>query len=309
MKNLDCSLGALPLWVRQLSSPRVAIKALPPYTASMTTDSSEYAICFAGNWILLKEEKIPIDTVEIDTIEIDTLEIDTVEYNESPSYYDANYKTLLDFRYFKIYRTTKIGNQVWMVVNLNYDYNEGSAKSVCGGDNCEVYGRKYTWSAAMDSAALFSADGEGCGIGERCSEMSETREVRGVCPKGWHLPNANDWNILSHELGEDGAPTKLRATSFGGTDRVGFSVLNDEDPSKTIRVTQFATSTEINADSIVVPSFIHKKKQKKEEDTEDGENDEGEDEDEEKSKDDDVKNGNRIKRSPKFFSTKFLNDL
>lgn len=108
---------------------------------------------------------------------------------------------LRDSRDGKIYKTVKIGNQEWMAENLNYDYNQGSAKSVCYNndpENCKIYGRLYNWAAAVDSAAKFSSSCEGCGFGYGY-QSEET--IRGVCPEGWHLPSKMEFETLVKKVG------------------------------------------------------------------------------------------------------------
>ena len=107
--------------------------------------------------------------------------------------YDPENHLLTDGRDGQIYRTVTVGNQIWMAENLNFAYVERTealdSSSYCYGNdpsNCEKYGRTYLWSAAMDSAALFSENGAGCGDGVECEEKYP---VRGVCPQGWHLPS------------------------------------------------------------------------------------------------------------------------
>ena len=149
-----------------------------------------------------------------------------------------------DARDGQIYKSVKIGNQVWMAENLNYDYNEGTAKSYCYNDepdSCAKYGRLYFWSAAMDSAGVFGDGGKGCGYGETCVELGT---VQGVCPIGWHLPSRDEWNTLEKAvIDKKFAGTKLTLASAqkkvgkmlksksgwykdgNGTDEFGFSVL------------------------------------------------------------------------------------
>ncbi|MCQ2303191.1 MAG: fibrobacter succinogenes major paralogous domain-containing protein, partial [Bacteroidales bacterium] len=136
---------------------------------------------------------------------------------------------LKDSRDNKTYRTVTIGDQTWMAENLNYDYNEGTAKSYCynnNPDSCAKYGRLYTWTAAMDSAAVFSTTGKGCGYGKTCSASGV---VRGVCPEGWHLPSGSEFETLMKTVGSSVAATKLKSTygwkSGNGTDDYGFSAL------------------------------------------------------------------------------------
>ncbi|MCF0216603.1 MAG: fibrobacter succinogenes major paralogous domain-containing protein [Fibrobacteraceae bacterium] len=150
---------------------------------------------------------------------------------DDSSIYNPSANTLIDNRDGQTYKTVTIGTQTWMAENLNYEYNEGTAKSYCyndKADSCTKNGRLYTWAAAMDSAAQFSMAGKGCGYGKTCSPSGT---VRGVCPEGWHLPNDTEWNTLWTAVGgASTAGTKLKSTSGwynggNGTDSYGFSVL------------------------------------------------------------------------------------
>ena len=80
----------------------------------------------------------------------------------------------------------------------------------------------------MDSAAAFSDDGKGCG---QFSDCELTGHVRGVCPKGWHLPSAEEFETLFDAVGGiKNAGTPLKSTSGwndtgNGTDDYGFTAL------------------------------------------------------------------------------------
>ncbi len=119
--------------------------------------------------------------------------------------YPFQYDTLVDERDGQAYKIITIGTQTWMAENLNYDYNVGTARSYCYNnvaDSCDKYGRLYLWSAAMDSAAVFSSIGKDCGYGnDKCK--SGGKVVRGVCPNGWHLPDTSEWRTLSNIDGND----------------------------------------------------------------------------------------------------------
>ncbi len=153
--------------------------------------------------------------------------------------YDPS-KEICDFRDSSVYRYVKIGAQVWMAENLNYAYTEKTTDldslSFCydnSADSCANYGRLYTWSAAMDSAARFSENGKDCGYGKTCSS---TYPVRGACPEGWHLPSHDEWGILESYVASnsnDSASYALKSTSGwdnyfsrsgNGSDAFGFGI-------------------------------------------------------------------------------------
>jgi len=98
-------------------------------------------------------------------------------------------------------KTVTIGNQVWMVKNLN-DASKGGKCYKDKPEDCERYGRLYTWEEAMKA-----------------------------CPSGWHLPSSEEWEALvSSAGGMDAAGGKLKAKSGwekggDGTDEYGFSAL------------------------------------------------------------------------------------
>jgi uncharacterized protein (TIGR02145 family) len=80
--------------------------------------------------------------------------------------------TFTDSRDGKVYKTVKIGNQLWMAENLNYDAGESSWCYDNNMENGKKYGRLYTWDAA-----------------------------RKAVPKGWHLPSKEEFETLLKNLG------------------------------------------------------------------------------------------------------------
>jgi len=175
--------------------------------------------------------------------------------------------TMTDSRDNQTYKTVKIGTQTWMAENLNYAYTDvpfnycgdtSDSTSWCYGNNsanCAKYGRLYTWAAAMDSVGLWTTNGKGCGLDNICSP---TYPVRGICPKGWHLPDTTEWNMLFSAVGGDtiaGAMLKsasgwrrdgngIEANSFSALP-AGYASLSDDDPFKYEgEFTSFWSSTE-----------------------------------------------------------------
>jgi uncharacterized protein (TIGR02145 family) len=96
-----------------------------------------------------------------------------------------------------VYKTVRIGNQVWMAENLRVTHyrngdpiltttpdtlnytaeTEPKYQFIYNNDpkNLPIYGRLYTWYAVTDS--------------------------RNVCPKGWHIPTIEEYKILDDTLG------------------------------------------------------------------------------------------------------------
>ncbi len=116
------------------------------------------------------------------------------------------YANFTDPRDGKVYKTVKIGEQVWMAQNLNYEA-EGSVCYNNDPANGEKYGRLYDWETAKKA-----------------------------CPSGWRLPSKEEWQTLvDFAGGNEIAGKKLKAAngwcnhrhenSGNGTDEFGFAAL------------------------------------------------------------------------------------
>jgi uncharacterized protein (TIGR02145 family) len=112
---------------------------------------------------------------------------------------------ITDSRDRKNYKIAKIGSQVWMVENLNFNTNN----SKCYDNkpaNCNKYGRLYNWETAKTT-----------------------------CPSGWHLPSDEEWQeLVDFAGGSEVAGKKLKAKagwndyegkSGNGADAFGFAAL------------------------------------------------------------------------------------
>jgi len=115
--------------------------------------------------------------------------------------------TFTDKRDGQVYRTVRIGSQVWMAENLRYK----TGNSKCYGnspDSCAKYGRLFTWT-----------------------------DAKTACPSGFRLPSDSEWTKLENAVGgSDIAGKKLKSKtdwkwnsdedkSGNGTDEHGFSAL------------------------------------------------------------------------------------
>lgn len=106
-----------------------------------------------------------------------------------------NYGTFTDTRDGKTYKTVKIGNQIWMAENLNYDYFDGGG-SWCydkKSSNCDKYGRLYNW-----------------------------KSLKKIAPVDWHLPRKSEFKTLLNNLGGEGV-NAYRQIIQGGSS--GFNAL------------------------------------------------------------------------------------
>jgi uncharacterized protein (TIGR02145 family) len=86
-----------------------------------------------------------------------------------------NENVLTDERDDRTYKTGALGDQIWIMENLDYAHE----KSWCYDDqesNCKAYGRLYSFEAARES-----------------------------CPSGYHLPNKEEWNSLIDFFGGESA--------------------------------------------------------------------------------------------------------
>ena len=152
---------------------------------------------------------------------------------------NIDYGFLSDSRDGQVYRTVKIGDQVWMAENLNYDPGQGGLGedkydwSWCYNNepkNCDVAGRLYTWAAAIDSVKLANDIEKPCVCGFY-KECTNIEPIQGICPKGWHLPSRSEWDTLFTTVhGWSTAAAKLKAQSGwngngNGDDSFGFTAI------------------------------------------------------------------------------------
>ncbi len=145
-----------------------------------------------------------------------------------------------------IYHTIKISNQVWLLENLKTTrYRNGDKFETTTPFNRNISGNsdnvvlspesvtknnfdvpKYQWAYNGDEKFV-----EKYG---RLYTWPVTNDARGLCPDGWRIPSASDWNTLVKFLGGNvaaggkmkDADTKLWAEpNAGATNESGFTAM------------------------------------------------------------------------------------
>lgn len=130
--------------------------------------------------------------------------------------------TFMDVRDSSQYHWVKINDQTWMAENLNFAMTEGSYCFDNDAEHCKVYGRLYTWDAAMKA-----------------------------CPAGWHLPLRKEWDVLIKLLGgEDHAGYAMKSFS---TEFEGWNYKNNNGNSSQFSAVPTGTRTQ-NGDFKYFPS-------------------------------------------------------
>lgn len=114
--------------------------------------------------------------------------VDT-SYSEETNFFTTN--SFTDNRDGKVYHAEKIGSQIWMIENLNYDASYSNCYENLP-TNCSLYGKLYPYQTALNA-----------------------------CPAGWHLPSISEWDTLFDFLG--GSSVAYNQLIQGGS--TGFNVL------------------------------------------------------------------------------------
>ena len=136
--------------------------------------------------------------------------------------------SICDNRDGKVYKITTVGSQVWMAENLNYYSCSIKDDSWCYDDkpeNCDKYGRLYSWTAAMGIDKSYQTE-----------YANLTGVQRGNCPEGFHMPSEAEWSdfydfVANFEQSNDeGAVVRAKdawpnESYYPATDDFGFAML------------------------------------------------------------------------------------
>lgn len=188
-----------------MESPRVAM-AQPPFRSleGAVPDTLVYSI---GDKVFLR------DTIST-SADSGIVRIFDTTWNAA-----IVYGYLKDSRDSNVYRTVKVGTQLWMAQNLAFKRDTSWRYR----DSLEMerrYGRMYQWTAAMDTSGEFNI---------------EAAEIplpwRGICPMGWHIPSDAEWSELVNFADSVKSGKVLKALEFASsgataaTDSLGFRVM------------------------------------------------------------------------------------
>ena len=113
---------------------------------------------------------------------------------------------LTDTRDGNVYKTVQLAEQIWMAENLrylpeqNFDISstapkyyvmfDSDIKTDLGKAYLKAYGAYYNLPAALQGETALGED--------------ETRNIKGVCPDGWHIPSQKEWQTLSKYVLDSG---------------------------------------------------------------------------------------------------------
>ena len=153
-----------------------------------------------GEWSHLKRDTQGLECTTFGQIANGVYDPDNVYYcygKEWKRFYgnkDIKYIELDDDRDGQVYRAVRIGKDIWMAENLNYDVGDGFVP----GNPYDSYGGYYKWDV-----------------------------IENACPEHWHVPSKEEWEYLYAYM--DSSYRDFLSRSYGlwpdGNDKYGFSVV------------------------------------------------------------------------------------
>ncbi len=123
-----------------------------------------------------------------------------------------------------LYNVVRIGNQCWLRENMRcttspttgtivlINSSDSNAVSLSGkyavyyqnlpANAADGYGILYNWNAAMDTFNVMFGEVSASTNASSAVSAIFPNHRRGICPKGWHIPSAEEWNTLTTYLQE-----------------------------------------------------------------------------------------------------------
>ena len=114
-----------------------------------------------------------------------------------------------------VYKSIKIGGQVWMGKNLN-------VSNFRNGDPIPHAESKEAWDKAGDTYSpawcYYENDSNNGAILGKLYNNYAVNDERGLAPLGWHIPSDEEWTELTDNLGgNDKAGIKMKSMSMWNT--------------------------------------------------------------------------------------------
>lgn len=138
--------------------------------------------------------------------------------------------TFIDNRDGLEYKWVRIGDQVWMAENLQFDAPNRGEQNSCpeigvfegtGQYAPEKNGYYYDWAILMDFVEDYWPGTDY--TDERASHLVQNPH-QGISPDGWHIPTRSEVNELVNYLGGGStAARKLASTEWFGSNETGFN--------------------------------------------------------------------------------------
>lgn len=127
--------------------------------------------------------------------------------------FDLNYSSFVDSRDGIIYKTIKLGNQIWMAENLK-------ATKTTEGDDIRWVISDEDW-ANMNSTDLgYCYYNNDPSLGKIYGVLYNWYTAKKVCPSGWHLPSDAEWIIFTNNIAKY-FYIDIKADDYGNINKVG----------------------------------------------------------------------------------------
>ena len=163
----------------------------------VVSSSSEQAVSTPASSSSKQTENMPSGTYDCSKYKCITTEFLNQDLLEA-----GKYGEILDERDGQVYKTTQIGDQIWMAQNLNLE-TENSRCYNNDSNLCNKYGRLYEWMETVNK------QWSEC---DRTTSCSLPPIVQGICPVGWHVPTKEEFEVLIKFAGDFSSGQNLKTT-------------------------------------------------------------------------------------------------
>jgi uncharacterized protein (TIGR02145 family) len=109
------------------------------------------------------------------------------------------------------YNTIILGNQVWMKENLNV------TKYRNGGIIPQVQDREKWYNLTTGAWCYYENQTSNGVVYGKLYNWYAVNDSRGLSPKGWHIPNGDEWNLLDYFLATANSPSGGKMKEIGTT--------------------------------------------------------------------------------------------